>query len=279
MHVSRAVALLRAAHIEPTLAVTGLATALAASAGRSVAGTVLVALTVLTGQLSIGWSNDLLDARRDEAAGRRDKPLAQGEIAPRSVAVACAAAAVTCVPLSFGNGWRAGVAHLLVVAGGWAYNLGLKATALSWLPYATSFGLLAAFISLGLPGHPAPELWAVAAGSLLGVGAHFLNVLPDIDDDLSAGVRGLPHRLGRRAAQATGALLLALATIVITVGPDEPATPWVVAAMVLALGLAGLAAGWPQRRSPSRSKVPFLLALATAAVSILMLVTRGSSLS
>jgi 4-hydroxybenzoate polyprenyltransferase len=181
------------------------------------------------------------------------------------------------VPLSLAHGWRAGIAHLLVVAGGWAYNLGLKATALSWVPYATSFGLLGAFISLGLPGHPAPQPWVVAAGSLLGVGAHFLNVVPDLADDLSTGVRGLPHRLGRRGAQIGGALLLAAATIVITFGPPEDVPPWAFVAMALALVLAAVAAGWPERTV--RSRAPFLLALGTAAVAVLMLVARGSSLA
>ncbi len=43
-------------------------------------------------------------------------------------------AAAACVPLSLASGWRAGVAHLVAVAGGWAYDLGLKRTVWSWLP-------------------------------------------------------------------------------------------------------------------------------------------------
>ena len=34
--------------------------------------------------------------------------------------------------------------------------------------------------------------WAVAAGACLGVAAHLANVLPDLADDASTGVRGLP---------------------------------------------------------------------------------------
>ncbi len=167
---------------------TVLATAVAASAGRSASGCLLVAATILTGQLSIGWSNDVIDARRDIAAGRRDKPIAAGDISSRTVAAACAVALALCIPLSFANGWRAGLVHLLVVAGGWAYNLGLKRTVLSFVPYAVSFGALPAFLALGLDGHPLPQPWVVLAGALLGVGAHFLNVVPDIQDDLDAGV-------------------------------------------------------------------------------------------
>ena len=42
--------------------------------GRSPGGALLAGVAVLTGQLSIGWSNDLIDRARDERAGRHDKP-------------------------------------------------------------------------------------------------------------------------------------------------------------------------------------------------------------
>jgi 4-hydroxybenzoate polyprenyltransferase len=91
--VYRVVALFRAAHAPPTLAVTALATAIAASSGRDFRGTVLVAAAVLAGQLSIGWCNDLVDRDRDRAAGRDDKPIVTGAVSARLVTWACAAAA------------------------------------------------------------------------------------------------------------------------------------------------------------------------------------------
>ncbi|AYG78700.1 hypothetical protein DWB77_00808 [Streptomyces hundungensis] len=57
---------------------TVLVTALAVMAGRGLAGSVAVAAAVLTGQLSVGWCNDAVDAHRDTACGRRDKPVATG---------------------------------------------------------------------------------------------------------------------------------------------------------------------------------------------------------
>ena len=62
-----ALALLRAAHGVPTLAVTVLALLLAVTADLGPARTALVTAAVLAGQLSIGWSNDLVDAGRDRA--------------------------------------------------------------------------------------------------------------------------------------------------------------------------------------------------------------------
>lgn len=274
--VSAPGALLRAAHPEPTVAVTALATAVAASAGRSAAGCLLVAATIATGQLSIGWSNDVIDARRDTVAGRRDKPIAAGEISSRTVTAASGVAVALCIPLSLANGWRAGLVHLFVVAGGWAYNLGLKRTLLSFVPYAVSFGTLPVFLALGLAGHPLPRPWVVLAGSLLGVGAHFLNVVPDLRDDLEAGVRGLPHRLGERGARAGGALLLGAAAGVVTFGPGGDVPTWAYAGFALAAGLS-LASALAPAGTAQRS--PFLLSLLTAAVSVALLVGRGGAIT
>ena len=271
------VRLLAAAHPLPSVAVTVLATAVSAAAGRSWWGCALVAAAVLSGQLSIGWGNDLLDRARDDAAGRRDKPLATGAVPIRTATVACALALVATVPLSLANGLAAGTAHLAGVAGGWAYNLGLKRTWASFLPYAVSFGLLTAFVTLGLPGAPAPAPWVLAAGALLGVGAHFLNVVPDVAADLAAGVRGLPQRLGPTAAAVTGAALLATAAAVVVVGPGGTVPRWGWAGLALALTTAVLSGAAGMRPRPGRT--PFLLGVLTAATTVGLLVARGTALT
>jgi 4-hydroxybenzoate polyprenyltransferase len=272
--VYRAAALLRAAHAPPTIAVTALATTLAATSGRDLTGTVLVASAVLTGQLSIGWSNDIVDRDRDRAASRSDKPVATGAVTERMVRLACGSAAAACLPLSLASGWRAGLCHLVGVAGGWAYNLGLKRTMFSWLPYAISFALLGAFLSLGLPGHPAPHWWVLAAAALLGVGAHFLNVVPDVATDRAAGILGLPQRLGADRARTGGAVLLAAAAAIVTLGPGNP-PPWALLGLTVAVALAVTAA---TAGRGAGSRLPFLLALATAAVTVALLIGRGSDL-
>lgn len=270
-------ALVGASHPLPTLAVTTFSVMVSAALGRSAGGCLLVGATVATGQLSIGWCNDLLDRRRDQRAGRTDKPLAVGAVPPRTVATACAVALALCVPLSLANGWLAGLVHLVAVGGGWAYNLGLKRTAASVLPYAVSFGLLTAFLTLGLPGSPWPQPWAIAAGALLGMGAHFLNVVPDVDDDLAAGVRGLPQRMGARRAAVTGAGLLAGAATLVVVGPGLPPPTWAWGGLAVAVASAGAAA--VAGRRPVAGRAPFLLAVTTAAVAVTLLVARGSDLT
>ncbi|HEY0813147.1 MAG TPA: UbiA family prenyltransferase [Pseudonocardia sp.] len=269
-----AVALARSCHPEPTAAVTLMLTALAVTAGRTAAGVVLVALAVLTGQLSIGWLNDALDAARDQAVGRTDKPVVAGAVSARTVRAAALLAAVACVPLSLASGLLAGGVHLVAVAAGWAYDLGLKGTSVSVLPYVVCFGLLPAFVVLGLPGSPVPPWWLVTGGALLGAGAHFANVLPDLEDDAATGVRGLPHRLGAAGSRVAAAWLMLGATVVLALG--APVAPWLawsvpgVAVLVLAVGL------WAGRRPGSRA--PFRAVLVVALIAVVLLVAAGPAI-
>jgi 4-hydroxybenzoate polyprenyltransferase len=266
-----ALALLRACHPEPTAAVTAVSVALAVSVGRGLAGTLAVAAAVLVGQLSVGCSNDYLDRDRDVQAGRGDKPVAVGRVQAETVGTAAVVAALATVPLSMLSGLPAGTLHVLAVASAWSYNLRLKSTAVSVLPYAVSFGLLPAFVTAGMPGHPVVG-WLVAAGALLGSGAHFANVLPDLDDDLRTGVRGLPHRIGGGASRVTAAVLLLAASAVLAFGPPGPPGRLGVGAVAVAavVGLGGLVAG---RRPGSRAA--FRAVLLVAAVDVLLLLGTG----
>jgi len=229
-------ALLRASHPEPTAAVSLIAVALAASTGRSGWGILTVGLAVLTGQLSIGWSNDYLDRSRDAQSERRDKPVAGGRISPRIVLGAALAALGCCVPLSLASGWLAASAHLLAVGLAWSYNFGVKATRFSFVPYALAFGLLPTFVVLGLPGPPSVPWWLWTAGALLGTGAHFANTLPDLEADEASGIRGLPHRIGRTASRLVSAGLLVAASLVVTLGPSFPPNLF----SVVGLGVIGV---------------------------------------
>lgn len=269
-------ALLRSCHPEPAAAVTAASAALAVAAGHGVAGTVGVVAAVGAGQLSIGWANDALDAARDARAGRADKPVARGEVARRTVWTAALVALVVTAPLSALNGAAAGAAHVVAVLSGWAYDLRLKATVLSWLPYAVSFALLPAFVVLALPGAPAPPVWVLVAGALLGSGAHLANALPDLDADLAEGVRGLPQRLGARAAALLAVGLLAAATVVLALAP--PGRPGPAAAVAVAVAAVGLGAAAVLGRRPA-SRAPFRAVLAVAVVDVVLLLVQGRALA
>lgn len=194
--------LVLAAHPLYTLAMTTGVAAAAALTGRSMAEVGLVAVTVLSGQLTVGWLNDVVDRNRDQQVGRLDKPVALGWIDPGTVTFSLSVAVLALVPLSVANGTYAGLAHLGAVLAAWLANTGIRRTVLSWLPLAVSFGLLPAFLSYGGLGggmHGGPPTWAMTVlAALLGIGIHFLRALPELVQDNETGVRHLPLRIALR---------------------------------------------------------------------------------
>jgi len=266
-------ALALSCHPLPSLAVTALSAGLAALAHLPVGRGVLLTATVFTGQLSIGWSNDYLDAERDRAVRRSDKPVAAGAVTPRMTVVATVAAVISTLTLSALLGWRGGSASVLTVLCGWLYNLGLKSTVLSWLPYAIAVGLLPAVATLSAEPSRWPALWVLAAGALLGVAAHLANVLPDLRDDFATGVRGLPHRLGPRGTALTAAALLLAASVVILFGPGGQPGPWGWAGFLAATLLAGIAVNTAYRDPSSRRF--FLATILIGALNLLFFALSG----
>lgn len=256
--------LLRAAHAGPTVAVSAMSGLLAFRTGLGWFVGMLVVAAVLTGQLTIGWSNDLLDAGRDASVGRNDKPLATGALSPRLVAGATRVALVACVVLSLALGAAAATCHLLLVVGsGWAYNMWLKRTWWSWLPYAVAFGALPGVATLAADPARLPPGWIVVAGALLGTGAHLVNVLPDLSADEVTGVRGFPHRIGARGVQMLAPAVLVLASVVVVLA-QRPVPSWAWAMMVATVALAVVAAR-------GRGRTPFRAAIAIALIDVALL--------
>ncbi|WP_409483032.1 UbiA family prenyltransferase [Arsenicicoccus dermatophilus] len=251
-------------HLGPTVLVTGLATALAAGRGQPPRRVALISAAVLAGQLTIGWSNDLLDADRDRRAGRLDKPLALDPTARRPVLLALGAAGGACLLLSGRCGGRAGLVHVVLVVGsGWAYNAGLKRSTASILPYAVAFGGLPHVVTLADRRDPAPAAaWQTAAGALLGSAAHLLNALPDLRDDAATGVHGYPHRWSERALRAQSAAALAGAQLAVLRGVRLP--------VIGRVGLAAVAVALSVGVTRGSGEVPFwcagLMAATDAAV-------------
>ncbi len=269
-------ALIEATHPGPAAAVTVVATLLAVAAGVPAGRTALVLLAVLAGQASIGWSNDWLDADRDRAVARPDKPVVQGAVRPAQLRRAALIAVALAVVLSLLLGAVPGALLMLLVAGGWAYNAGLKRTWASWVGYVVGFGALPAGVVAAAPGTPVAPWWLVVAGGALGAAAHLANVAPDLEDDLATGVRGLPHRLGPRVSAVACALLLGGASIVLVAGPDGAPTPagWVV------LGVAGPAvavAALAGTRAFRRAAFPAIMLLTV--LDVVLLLVGGAGLT
>jgi 4-hydroxybenzoate polyprenyltransferase len=261
--------LLLATHAGPTVAVTTVATLLAVAAGMGAGRTALLCVAVLAGQASIGWSNDWLDAGRDRAVARADKPVVQGAVAPSTLRTAAFAAAAVAVGTSLALGVVPGLLLLVLVASGWLYNLGLKRTAASVVPYVTGFGALPAGVVAAAPGTPVAPWWLVGAGAALGAAAHFANVAPDLDDDLATGVRGLPHRLGAVPSAVVGAVLLGTAATMLVLGPDGPPSiaGWLGLVVAAPAVVVAALAGVPRFR---RAAFPAVMLLTVLTVVLLL---------
>jgi len=233
--VRSAVAFARACHVAPALAVTAFTGALAWRSGRDRAGLLAVGAAVLAGQAAVGLSNDYLDRDRDSEAGRSDKPIVAGAISPRAVGVGALVAGAACLPLSLLSGRNAALTHFGAVAAALSYNRWCKFSLLSPVPYAVAFGALPSFVSLGSGGRSLAPAPITVAATLLGVGAHFINTLPDVDADEQTGVSGLPQRLGPLPSLLIGSGLLGASTAVVAV--TAPALGALGAALVLGTGV------------------------------------------
>ena len=272
---SAAKSLARSAHPLPTVGVTALTAGLSALAGLGFRGGLLLTAAVFVGQLSVGWSNDWIDAARDRAAARLDKPVARGEIPVSTVRVAAVGTLVLAGLLSFRLGVPAGFAAMTLTVAGWLYNIGLKKTVWSIACYAAGFGLVPAAATLARPGHPWPAWWVMAAGAVLGVAAHAANVLPDLDADRKAGVHGFWHHFSARTTAAAGPVLLVVASLLVLFGSGQLAVWRFLAAGVVAVLAAGaIVVGL---RNPE-SRAPFAATIVLAGVDLALFAVSGTRL-
>ncbi len=207
--------------------------------------------------------------------GRTDKPVAAGRIRATTVRDAAFVTAVLAIALTIPLGWGATVVHSAFIVSAWSYNAGLKGTVLSVAPYVVSFGMLPLVVTLSLPSPSLASPWALLAGALLGVSAHFANVLPDLEDDAATGVRGLAHRAGPRTAGLVIAAALAGASASIVLGLGDPQLyGWIGLALSLALAVA--CAALVIARRPTR--LIFRLIIADALIDVVLLALSGARL-
>ena len=167
---------------------------------------------MLCAQSAIGITNDIFDRELD-AAAKPWKPIPAGLVSP-PLAIA-ATLTLIAATLALGATLGAGSLALACVgtACGLAYDVRLKRTLLSALPYMIAIPTLPLWVWLTLGEWHAVLLWLLPLGALIGLALHLANTLPDIDSDTSNGVRGLAHALGSRRSMfvAWSAFALALA--------------------------------------------------------------------
>jgi len=201
--------LLKASHFGPTLLVTTISWFFAAYYWWE-GPAYVIAFGVFTGQLVVGWSNDLYDYEDDLRHNRLNKPLVAGSIS-RGYLINWLR---FMVPFSFAAnllgplGFKGGLVYMFGISMGVAYNFYFKFNVFSWLPYALAFAALPScvVISKGLP----VPVWMWLGGAIFGTAAHFINVIKDMDQDRLSGIGGLPQRIGKANSIVAAAVLIAL---------------------------------------------------------------------
>jgi 4-hydroxybenzoate polyprenyltransferase len=201
--------LLKASHFGPTLIVTSISWFFAAHYWWE-GPAFVIAFGVFTGQLVVGWSNDLYDYKDDLMHNRQNRPLVAGVISQSYLKRWL----TFMVPFSFvANllgplGFKGGLVYMFGISMGVAYNFYFKFNVFSWLPFALAFAALPSCIAISKD--ITPPVWMWLGGALLGSAAHFINVIKDMDEDRASGIGGAPQRIGKRSSIVVAALLIAL---------------------------------------------------------------------
>ena len=208
--------LLKASHFIPSLIVSSIAFAFGIHYWWE-GPAYVIAFTVFTGQLVVGWSNDLYDFADDQKHQRLNKPLVSGVITAKYLR----SWLIFMVPFSFvvnilgPLGFKGGLLYWLGIGCGVAYNFYFKFTFLSPLPFAVAFAILPSCIAISKD--VTPPLWMWLGGALLGSAAHFVNVLKDLDQDRASEIKGLPQIVGKMASITIAAVLSVIALVVLVI--------------------------------------------------------------
>jgi 4-hydroxybenzoate polyprenyltransferase len=255
--------LLKATHIAPTMAVTVISLLLASALWWE-GPAIVIAFGVFLGQLLVGFTNDLYDYQDDLKHNRQDKPLVTGKITTVQLRRAIKIVFPLAILINlFGPlGIKGGLIYLLGVGLGISYNLYFKFTPFSPLPYALAFAALVACILVATD--RTPPLWLLISAACLGVAAHFANVLKDLDQDLTSGIKGLPQLIGKRYSRVVVSVLLIFTTLLLN--NVEPNTPLLVIGLLAAI-----------ITSFAPDKLIFKALMITAIVDLILLISAADA--
>lgn len=201
-------------HPFPTLLDALVTAGLAWLAGAAVDRALLLGAAMFCLQASIGTVNDLADVGRDRDH-KPGKPLPRGVLSIEAARLVAAGGLLAGLGLSLAAGPAALAVAGLGVSIGYAYDLRLKASPWSWLPFALGVPLLPVYAWLGATGGlPTPFLVLIPAAVVGGAALALANQLADDERDRSAGTRTAVGLLGRATGWRVGALLQAAVAVV-----------------------------------------------------------------
>lgn len=209
MMKTRIVGLAKASHFGPSILVTSLSYFFAQLYWQP-GSALIIALGFFSGQLIVGWSNDLIDYADDLSHQRVNKPLVAGLITRKFLQ----SWLVLMIPIAlvinlFGPlGFVGGGLSIFAIVWALGYNFYFKFNIFSPLPYAVAFAILPSCMAYSQD--KTPPTWMWLGGALFGMAAHFLNVLKDMDQDHASGIKGLPQRCGKTGSIIAATILIAL---------------------------------------------------------------------
>lgn len=268
---SKVLALVNSSHPIPCLAVALFSGLFGIGSGLPIETSSIIFAAVLLQQISVGLSNDWIDYKRDKAAGRTDKPTVNGLVKVAELRAGSLIAAGLALVVAFSMGLASGSLMILMLIVGWSYNLGMKLNWSSAVPYAIGFGTIPIFVGLSAPAPFWVQAWVVVVAALLGVSAHFANVLPDILEDKLTGVKALPHILGQRASALVISTTALVATVLVVTQSRHLDFTIALIGLVVTVVLVGLASLLSLRPTPPRVVFPLLMLASLVNVVLLML--------
>jgi 4-hydroxybenzoate polyprenyltransferase len=197
-------------------------------------------------QFGIGATNDVVDAPRD-AGHKPGKPIPSGLVSPVVARAVAVGAFVVGLGLAGPSGFPTVALAVAVIGIGLAYDLQLKGTAWSWLPFAIGIPILPVFGWLGATG-TVPPAFGILVPAAVGAGAALAiaNALADIERDRAAGTASIATALGPERAWAVQAALVTVIVLAAVVSAWILATSEARALLVAFAGclpLAGVAMG------------------------------------
>ena len=254
-------ALLKASHFGPTMAVTTVSYLLATTLWWE-GPALVIAFGVFLGQLLVGFTNDLNDYLDDLKHKRMAKPLVSGQITTTELLTAMKIVAPFTVLINILGplGLKGGLVYLFGVGMGVSYNFFFKSTLLSPIPYALAFSALVSCVVLATD--RTPPLWYISAAALIGVAAHFANVLKDLDQDLESKIKGLPQHIGKKGSRLVISLLLITATFILHSANSN--LPLLIISLVFAL-----------ITSIAPDKIIFKALMITAIIDVIMFISAA----
>lgn len=277
----RPVGLVRLTHPFPSLLNGAATVALGLAAGGQVLDAGRLGLAMIALQVSIGALNDIRDREADRVA-KPAKPIPAGLVSTGEAGALAVAGFLAGLALSAPSGLPTLTVAVIGVGCGYAYDLGLKSTALSWLPLAVALPLVPMFAWLGVGANvPAAFALLLPLAILAGAGLALANALEDVDNDRASGLATIVGRVGAPAAWRAHLLLqgvvvaVAIGTL-LWLGGRGPGLAAAVGAgiVILAVAWAGWRGGGALRPHTWEVEAAGVAALGTAWVGALAGIVR-----